>query len=250
MQTPLCHCNISIRLHGLTSSRGRRRHRAGGDHPRARLAPEEEKCGKKKVLSGDLMCYRSQTLLSQPCGGQEHGQGCVGTFATSPVITWSHFGCSGDEVPPGWVLGVPAKLTDGAQHIQSPPESRVWDGMGARGSCRQPRAISLPHDCSRARSLRWSLEHLLGGLVGAATSTKVPKTCGQREVTKEHPKPPHPSMGQARNFGDALADGLCIPKLTLQSAEIPRSKALLANTIQTQPSSQLRADYSEIKFFF
>lgn len=148
MQTPPCHRNISIRLHGLTSSRGRRRHRAGGDHPWARLAPEEEKCEKKKVLSGDLMCYGSQTLLSQPGGGQEHGQGCVGTFATSPVITWSHFGRSGDEVP-----------------------------------------------SSRARSLRWSLEHLLGGLVGAATSNKVPKTCGQREVTKEHPKPPHPSMG-------------------------------------------------------
>lgn len=131
-----------------------------------------------------------------------------------------------------------------------PPESRVWDGMGACESCRQPRATSLPRDRSRARSLRWSLEHLLGGLVGAVTSNKVLKTCGQREMTKEHPKPPHPSMGQARNFGDALADGLCIPKLTLQSAEVPWSKALLANTIQTQLSSQLRADYSEIKFFF
>lgn len=70
MQTPPCHRNISIRLHGLTSSRGRRRHRAGGDHPWARLAPEEEKCEKKKVLSGDLMCYGSQTLLSQPGGGR------------------------------------------------------------------------------------------------------------------------------------------------------------------------------------
>lgn len=118
---------------------------------------------KKKVHSGDLMCYVSQILLSQPCGGQEHGQGCVGTFATSPVITWSNFGHSGDEVPPGWVLRVPEKLTDGARHVQSPPESRVWDRTGARGSCRQPRAISLPHDRSRARSLRWSLEHLLGG---------------------------------------------------------------------------------------
>lgn len=185
--------------------------------------------------------------------GQERGQGCVGTFATSPVITWSHFGRSGDEVPPMWCSG--SLQNQQMELITSrtrlcPPESRVWDGMGACESCRQPRATSLPRDRSRARSLRWSLEHLLGGLVGAVTSNKVLKTCGQREMTKEHPKPPHPSMGQACNFGDALADGLCIPKLTLQSAEIPRSKALLANTIQTQLSSQLRADYSEIKFFF